>query len=147
VSVRPAGPADVPEILAMIHELAAYEELADQVVCTEEDLQRALFGPEAVVTVTLAVDDRGAVAGHALWFRTFSTFLGRTGIWLEDLYVRPAHRRHGVARELLEHLRSATTGRVEWDVLDWNAPAIALYDRLGARPLEGWTTYRWTAPG
>jgi GNAT superfamily N-acetyltransferase len=143
VSVRPAEPADVPEILAMIHELAEFEELSDQVVCTEEDLRRALFGPGAVVTVTLAVDEQGAVAGHALWFRTFSTFLGRTGIWLEDLYVRPAFRRQGLARALLDHLRAATTGRVEWEVLDWNAPAITFYDGLGAQPLTGWTKYRW----
>jgi GNAT superfamily N-acetyltransferase len=143
VIVRPAGPADVSEVLSLINELAEFEELADEVVCTEEDLHRALFGPEAVVTVSLAVDEEGGVAGHALWYRTFSTFLGRTGIWLEDLYVRPSHRRKGVARQLLDHLRAQTTGRVEWEVLDWNAGAIAFYQGLGARPLGGWTKYRW----
>ncbi len=141
-ALRPAGPDDVGEILAMIRELATFEELADQVVCTAEDLERALFGPDAAVRVTLAEVD-GAVAGHALWFRTFSTFLGRTGIWLEDLYVRPAYRRRGVAAQLLGHLKATSEGRVEWTVLDWNADAIAFYRGLGARPLEGWTTYRW----
>ncbi len=87
----------MPELLAMIRELAEFEHLADQVVCTEDDLRRALFGPGAVVHDTVVDDGTGALAAHALWFRTFSTFLGRTGIWLEDLYVRPEHRRRGHA--------------------------------------------------
>ncbi len=143
MSVRAATPADVGEIMAMIRELAAFEELSDQVVCTEADLERDLFGPGAVVTVSLYEVD-GAVAAHALWYRTFSTFLGRTGIWLEDLYVRPAFRRRGIARALLEHLRGQTTGRVEWEVIDWNSGAIDFYEGLGARPLEGWIKYRWS---
>jgi GNAT superfamily N-acetyltransferase len=142
VTIRAATPADVPEILALVHELAEFEELADHVVCTEEDLQRDLFSPEAAVSVSLSEVD-GQVAGHALWYRTFSTFLGRTGIWLEDLYVRPAFRRRGLARELLEHLRSQTTGRVEWEVIDWNGDAIAFYESLGARTFDGWVKYRW----
>jgi GNAT superfamily N-acetyltransferase len=145
VSVRAATPADVGEILSLIRELAAFEELSDQVVCTEADLHRSLFDPGAVVSVSVSEVD-GAVAGHALWYRTFSTFLGRTGIWLEDLYVRPAFRRRGIARELLEHLRAQTSGRVEWEVIDWNSGAIDFYDGLGARPLEGWIKYRWS-PG
>jgi GNAT superfamily N-acetyltransferase len=141
--IRAAGEADVPDLLAMIGELAAFEKMADQVVCTQEDLRRALFGPDAVIFDTVAVADDGAVAGHALWFRTFSTFLGRTGIWLEDMYVRPAYRRQGHAAALLADLRSRTEGRVEWEVLDWNADAITLYEGLGARPETGWIKYRW----
>jgi GNAT superfamily N-acetyltransferase len=143
VIVRPAEPADVPEVLSMIRELAEFEEMADQVQCTEEDLHRALFGSDAAVWVSLVVDDDGKVAGHALWFRTFSTFLGRTGIWLEDLYVRPAYRRQGVAGKLLGHLRAQTTGRVEWEVLDWNEGAVSFYEGLGARQFTGWKKYRW----
>jgi GNAT superfamily N-acetyltransferase len=144
--IRPATEDDLPDVLAMIKELAAFEKMADQVVCTEDDLRRALFGPGAVIFDTVAVADDGAVAGHALWFRTFSTFLGRTGIWLEDLYVRPAFRRQGHAAALLAELRERSEGRVEWDVLDWNADAITFYEGLGARPETGWTRYRWTQP-
>jgi GNAT superfamily N-acetyltransferase len=141
--IRPAVEADVPEILALIRELADYEQLADQVAVTGEDLARALFGPGAVVHDSVVEDGNGGLAGHALWFRTFSTFLGKTGIWLEDLYVRPAQRRRGHATALLAHLREQTEGRVEWEVLEWNAPAIDFYQRLGARPMGGWTKYRW----
>jgi GNAT superfamily N-acetyltransferase len=88
-------------------------------------------------------DGNGGLAAHALWYPTFSTFLGRTGIWLEDLYVRPEHRRKGYGRELLTFLRQQTQGRLEWDVLEWNAPAMDFYQRLGARPMAGWTRYRW----
>lgn len=142
MTVRAATPADVPEILELIGELGEFEKLSDLVECTEEDLVRELFGPGAVVSVSVSEVD-GQVAGHAIWYRTFSTFLGRTGIWLEDLYVRPAFRRRGLARELLEHLRDQTTGRVEWEVIDWNRGAMDFYDGLGARPLDGWVKYRW----
>jgi GNAT superfamily N-acetyltransferase len=141
--IRPAVEADVPELLAMIKELADYENLADQVVITEGDLRQTLFGPAAIVYDTVVDDGRGGLAAHALWFRTFSTFLGQTGIWLEDLYVRPAHRRQGHARELLTFLRAETQGRLEWEVLEWNAPALDFYQQLGARPMSGWTRYRW----
>jgi GNAT superfamily N-acetyltransferase len=141
--IRPAAEGDVPELLAMVRELADFEEMSDQVVCTEEDLRLALFGPGAVVHDTVAVAGDGSLAGHALWFRTFSTFLGRTGIWLEDLYVRPAHRSQGHAGALMAALRAQTSGRVEWEVLDWNDEAIGFYQRLGARPMAGWTKYRW----
>jgi GNAT superfamily N-acetyltransferase len=141
--IRPAVEADVPELLAMIKELADYENLADQVVITEEDLRQTLFGPDAIVYDTVVEDESGSLAGHALWFRTFSTFLGQTGVWLEDLYVRPAHRRLGHARELLTFLRAQTQGRLEWEVLEWNAPALDFYQQLGARPMSGWTRYRW----
>ncbi len=141
--IRPAVETDVPELIAMIRELADFEDLADQVQITEEDLAAALFGPDGVVHDSVVEDGDGGLAGHALWFRTFSTFLGKTGIWLEDLYVRPSHRRQGHARALLAHLREQTEGRVEWEVLEWNTSAIALYERLGARPMLGWTHYRW----
>ena len=141
--IRPAAEGDVPELVAMIRELAEFENLSDQVVITEDDLARALFGPGAVVFDTVIEDGDGGLAGHALWYRTFSTFLGKTGIWLEDLYVRPAHRRQGHATALLSHLREQTGGRLEWEVLEWNAPAMDFYQRLGARPMAGWTRYRW----
>ena len=143
VVLRPAEPGDVPGLMAMVRELAEFEELSDQVFCTEADMMRVLFGPDAVVHDTVAVAEDGSLAGHALWFRTFSTFLGKTGIWLEDLYVRPAHRRAGVARALLNDLRSRTDGRIEWEVLEWNTQAIDFYQNLGARPMAGWTRYRW----
>jgi GNAT superfamily N-acetyltransferase len=141
--IRPAVEADVPELVAMIHELAEYEHLSELVRIDEPALAAGLFGSEAVAHDTVIEGDDGGLAGHALWFRTFSTFLGTTGIWLEDLYVRPQHRRRGHARALLTHLRGLTGGRVEWEVLDWNAPAIRFYDQLGARPLPGWVHYRW----
>ena len=141
--IRPATEADVPALIAMIRELAEFEHLSDQVVITEDDLADALFGDDAIVHDSVVDLGGGALAAHALWFRTFSTFLGKTGIWLEDLYVREPHRGQGHARALLQHLRGQTDGRVEWEVLEWNAPAIDFYQRLGARPMSGWTKYRW----
>jgi GNAT superfamily N-acetyltransferase len=144
--IRPATEHDLAELLAMVRELAAFESLSDQCVCTEGDLRKVLFEPGATVFDTVAVADDGSVVGHALWFRTFSTFMGKSGIWLEDLYVRPAHRRQGHAGALMADLRSRTEGRVEWEVLEWNEEAIDFYQRLGARPMAGWTRYRWTLP-
>ena len=141
--IRPATEDDLAELLAMVEELAAFESLSDQCICTQEDLRRVLFAPGAAVHDTVAVAADGSVVGHALWFPTFSTFLGRSGIWLEDLYVRPAHRRQGHAGTLMADLRSRTEGRVEWEVLKWNEEAIDFYQRLGARPMAGWTRYRW----
>ena len=147
--IRPARESDLDEICALIGELADYEELRHEVVLDEEVVRGHLFGPDPVASVTIATatsDDAGAdgtVVGFALWFRTFSTFLGRPGIWLEDLFVRPEHRGRGYGGELLRDLRTRTDGRVEWAVLDWNERAIAFYDSLGARPVAGWTTYRW----
>ena len=141
--IRPAVEADVPELVAMICELADYEQLSDQVKVTEDDLLRALFAPDAVIHDSVVEDGDGGLAGHALWFRTFSTFLGKTGIWLEDLYVRPAHRRLGHATALVDHLREQTDGRLEWEVLEWNQSAMDFYQQLGARPMAGWTRYRW----
>jgi GNAT superfamily N-acetyltransferase len=141
--LRPATVADVPEIAALIRELAVYEELEHEAVATDDDLERWLFGVEPAAFVTIAEAD-GAVAGMALWFRTFSTFLGQPAIWLEDLFVRPAFRGRGLGKALLEDLFDRSPGRVEWAVLDWNEPSIAFYRSLGAEPLDGWTRYRWT---
>jgi GNAT superfamily N-acetyltransferase len=143
VPIRDATEADVDEIGALIRELADYEDLAHEVEWDVGRLRSALFGTEAVTGVLIAETDDGRVAGFALWFPTFSTFLGRSGIWLEDLFVRPAHRGAGHGRALLRQLRSMTEGRVEWAVLDWNQSAIEFYDALGARPVDGWTRYRW----
>ena len=143
MAIRPAQPDDLGEICALIRELAEYEELAHEVELDEAEVGRWLFD-EQVASVLIAETDDGAVAGMALWFATFSTFLGRPGIWLEDLFVRPQHRGQGHGLALLQTLRSMTDGRVEWAVLDWNEPSIRFYEALGARPVEGWTRYRWT---
>jgi len=141
--IRPAVREDLAEICALIRELAEYEELAHEVVLDEAEVGRFVFD-EGVAHVLIAASDAGEVAGMALWFPTFSTFLGRPGIWLEDLFVRPAFRGQGFGLALLQELRSMTDGRVEWAVLDWNEPSIRFYESLGARPVEGWTRYRWT---
>ena len=141
--VRAARPDDLTEIAALIRDLGAYERLDHEVVFDDDELGRHLFGPDPAASVALAVTDAGDVTGFALWFRTFSTFLGRPGIWLEDLFVRPEHRGKGYGLALLQHLRGLTDGRVEWAVLDWNTPSIEFYRSLGAQPVEGWTRYRW----
>lgn len=145
--VRPARPDDVDALCGLIHDLARYEHLEDQVALQPTDLSTWLFGPGAVASAAIAETDEGEVAGFALWFATFSTFLGRPGIWLEDLFVRPALRGQGHGWALLSHLRERTDGRLEWSVLDWNESAIAFYERVGARRLDGWTTYRWPPRG
>jgi GNAT superfamily N-acetyltransferase len=132
------------DVVALIRDLAEYEHLEDEVVLDSDEVGRNLFGPTPAASVVIAIDDdSGEVAGFALWFPTFSTFLGRAGIWLEDLFVRPQHRGKGHGLALLQHLRSLTDGRVEWAVLDWNEPAIEFYRSLGAEPVDGWTRYRW----
>ena len=143
--IRPATEADLDTICALIAELADYEELRDEVVFDREEVRQHLFATDnPAARVLIADTPDGTTAGFALYFTTFSTFLGRTGIWLEDLFVRPEHRGNGYGRALLDHLRTLTDGRVEWAVLDWNEPSIAFYQQLGARPVEGWTRYRWT---
>jgi diamine N-acetyltransferase len=145
LSIRPARPGDAGLVLALVRELADYERLAHAVEACATDLDAALFGPQPRVFCDLAAWD-DEPAGFALWFYTFSTFRGRHGIWLEDLYVRPALRGHGIGRALFCELgrRCATDGlgRLEWSVLDWNEPAVRFYRGLGARPVDGWTTYR-----
>jgi GNAT superfamily N-acetyltransferase len=148
--LRDAVPDDLDEIGALIGELADYERMRDEIEWSvPEEFGRWLFGPEAVAWVTvaeIAADAGWIVAGMALWFPTFSTFQGRPGIWLEDLFVRPEHRGLGLGKALITDLFGRTDGRVEWTVLDWNEPSIAFYRSLGAEPVDGWTRYRWTAP-
>jgi GNAT superfamily N-acetyltransferase len=146
VPIRDAVASDLPAIAALIHALADYEHLSHEVTFDEAELGRWLFGPDAAAHATLATDGDDEVVGLALWYVTFSTFTGRPGIWLEDLFVLPKARASGHGRALLEAMMQRTEGRLEWAVLDWNRPAIEFYERLGARPVEGWTRYRWTAP-
>lgn len=145
--VRAATPRDVPDILRLIRELAAYEREPDAVATTEEYLHTWLFGPDPVASVLVAeADDR--VVGIALWFRTYSTWTGVPGIYLEDLYVEPGQRGSGLGKALLAALARIAVDRgyqrVEWAVLDWNTPSIEFYEALGARPMQEWTTYRLT---
>ncbi|MFC4944420.1 GNAT family N-acetyltransferase [Pseudonocardia sp. GCM10023141] len=140
--VRPAEPADLDAICAMIKAHAELEGGAVALHLTE--LHETLFADHAIGHALIATPPGSTVpAGCALWYRTFSTWAGRRGIWLEDLYVEPEHRRHGLGRELLMALRAATTGRVEWDVARANDGAQAFYRSLGAEPIEGWTRFRW----
>jgi GNAT superfamily N-acetyltransferase len=143
--IRTAGAADVPTILALIRELASYEREPDAVIATEADLHAALFGDDAVASCLIAELD-GEPVGFALWFRNFSTWLGKPGIYLEDLFVRPAARGSGLGKallvELIEIARHRGYGRVEWSVLDWNEPAIGFYRSLGATPNDEWTVWR-----
>src|SRR5215469_8684417 len=145
VTIRPAAAHEMPLVLGFIRELAEYEHLADQVVATEVDLSKALTGPRPYAEIVLGCLD-GAAVGFALFFHNFSTFRGKPGIYLEDLYVRPAARGHGVGRQLLAWLaRTALErgcGRLDWAVLDWNAPAIGFYRSLGAVAQDEWTTMR-----
>ena len=147
LSISAASPADVPLILALIRELADYERMSAQVVATEADIERALFGERPCAEAVIARIGDEAV-GFALFFQSFSTFVGRPGLYLEDLYVRPPHRGHGIGRRLLAHLAHVAVergcGRFEWSVLDWNELAIASYRRAGAVPMDEWTVYRLT---
>jgi GNAT superfamily N-acetyltransferase len=147
LTLRAAAPADVPEILALIRELADYERLLHEVDATPEGLHAALFGPTPRVFCDLAEQD-GVIAGFALWFYSFSTFRGRHGIYLEDLFVRPAMRGHGIGRALLADLAARCLredlARLEWSVLDWNEPALAFYRTLGARGMTDWIPHRVT---
>jgi GNAT superfamily N-acetyltransferase len=150
IQVRAAAPQDAALIFGFIRDLAEYEELAHTVAASEADIAAALFGPAPRAFAEIALAD-GEPVGFALWFYTFSTFEGRHGIWLEDLFVRPAARGQGAARALLQSLarRCLAEGlaRLEWSVLDWNAPAIAVYDRMGAASMDEWTIRRLTGAG
>lgn len=145
--VRLAGASDVPVILAFIRELAEFERLGHEVVATEESLRETLFGARPCAQCLLA-EEGGKAQGFALFFTSYSTFLSRPGIYLEDLYVRPEARGKGVGEALLLELARLAVerkcGRLEWAVLRWNEGAIRFYERLGARPLEEWVTYRLT---
>src|SRR5262245_9556907 len=147
ISIRPARRADVPLIRSLIAELAEYERLAHEMTVTDALLDRWLFGPHPAAEVIIG-EVAGVPAGFALFFQNFSTFLGKPGIYLEDLFVRPAARGKGLGAALLQHLANTAVergcGRLEWAVLDWNEPAIGFYKRLGARPMTEWTVYRVT---
>ena len=145
--IREATEEDVPLILSLIRELAEYERLSHEVVATEDTLRESLFGGRRYAEVLVAEHD-GTPAGFALFFHNFSTFLGKPGIYLEDLYVRPVFRGAGIGKKLLVRLaglaKARGCGRLEWWVLDWNEPSIGFYKKLGAVPMDDWTVYRVT---
>jgi GNAT superfamily N-acetyltransferase len=149
-SILPATRVDVPDLLAMIRALADYERLSHLVVANETLVGEALFGarPAAEALIARELGESGAAAGFALFFHTFSTFLGRRGLWLEDLFVYPQHRGRGLGRDLLATLagiaRARHCGRFEWAVLDWNTPAIGFYEAMGATLLPEWRIARVT---
>ena len=145
--IRPAADGDVDAIVALVYELAEYEKLVEECHLTSEKLRSALFCAHPAVFGFVAEAD-GAVVGYTLHFLNFSTWEGVHGIYLEDLYVQPAHRGSGLGKALLRNLAEIAVAqgyaRVEWSVLDWNAPSIAFYEALGAIGMNGWTTYRLT---
>jgi GNAT superfamily N-acetyltransferase len=146
-TIRPATISDVPIILELIRALATYERAPNEVTATEEGLAEVLFGKKPASEVLLAFENDRAV-GFAVFFHNFSTWLGRPGLYLEDLFVRPEDRGKGYGRALLVHLakiaRERKCGRMEWAVLDWNEPAIQFYRKLGATPMHEWTVFRLT---
>jgi GNAT superfamily N-acetyltransferase len=148
--IRTATETDVPVILTLIRELAEYERAPDAVVATEKGLRDVLFGPNPSAKVLLALE-KGVPVGFAVYFHNFSTWLGRPGLYLEDLFVRPAERGKGYGRALLGRLaqiaKECGCGRMEWAVLDWNEPAIQFYRKLGAEPMNEWTVFRLTEEG
>ena len=149
-AIRRATVADVGTILNLIRDLATYERAPDQVTATEQQLVDVLFGKKPAAEVLLAFEDEESV-GFAVYFYNFSTWLGRPGLYLEDLFVRPEHRGKGYGRALLVELariaRDRGCGRMEWAVLDWNEPAIEFYRKLGAKPMDEWTVFRLKADG
>lgn len=146
-TIRPCRPEDAATIVTLIRELAAYEKLEDQARATPEAIREHLFGPRPYAEAILAEVD-GQPVGFALFFHTYSTFRGQPGIYLEDVFVRPEHRGRGIGKALLATLTRLAVergcGRLEWSVLDWNAPSIGFYRSLGAVPMDEWTVYRLT---
>jgi GNAT superfamily N-acetyltransferase len=144
-TIRPATPSDVPLVLALVRELAVYEHLEHEVVADEVTLAATMFGPDANAEAVIAELD-GEPVGFALFFYNVSTFLGRRGLYLEDLFVRPAARGSGIGRALLTHLARLAVergcGRMNWAVLDWNQPAIRFYQSLGAELVDAWRIFR-----
>ena len=147
IQITPAAPADIPLVLDLIRGLAEYEKEPESATATEEQLQAALFSEKPAAECVIARLD-GEPAGFALWFQNFSTWTGRPGLWLEDLFVWPHHRRHGVGKALLSYLAGVCVergySRFEWSVLDWNQPSIDFYKSLGAVTMDEWTIYRLT---
>ena len=148
ILIRPAVVADAPLILGFIRELAEYERAAQEVVATEADLRASLFGPGPAHALICNVD--GVDAGFAVYFFNYSTWQGRKGLYLEDLYLTPSHRSVGAGRSLLQHLARIAVaegcGRFEWSVLDWNEPALRFYRSIGAWPMDEWVRYRLAGP-
>ena len=149
VTIRPATRGDVPVILELIQGLAEYEKLAQECVATDAALDETLFGARPQAEVIIALAD-GTPAGFALFFPNYSTFLAKQGLYLEDLFVKPAFRGRGIGKALLVHLArlavSRRCGRLEWSVLDWNEDAIRFYESLRAKAMDEWTVYRVTGP-
>ena len=147
LNIRPATRADAPVIASLVRELADYEKLLDEAKATPEDFLRELESPNPVIHVLIA-EWQGEPAGFALYFFNFSTFVGRPGLYLEDLFVRPAQRSHGIGRALLRALariaKDRGCGRMEWAVLDWNEPALRFYQSLDARQMNEWIIHRLT---
>ena len=150
LQIRDAVETDIPLILSLIQDLATYERAPNDVSATEEQLRKVLFGQKRSAEVLLAFE-RETPAGFAVFFHNFSTWLGKPGLYLEDLFVKPELRGKGYGRALLVHLakiaRDRGCGRMEWAVLDWNEPAIQFYNKLGARPMDEWTVFRLKADG
>ena len=150
IDLRAARPGDESLLLGLIRELAEYERLVHEVSATPELLAEHLFGEHATAEAVIA-ETKGQALGFALFFRNFSTFLGKPGLYLEDLFVRESARGQGIGRALLEHVaaiaRERGYGRMEWSVLDWNRPAIEFYEAIGARPMSDWTVYRLSRAG
>lgn len=146
-TIIPASERDIPLILRFIKDLAAYERLGHQVVATESEVREALFGPERVAHAVIGYAG-DQPAGFAVYFFSFSTFKGRPGLYLEDLYVEPEWRQRGLGRQLLAHLARIAVdrrcGRMEWSVLDWNELALRVYRSIGAQPMDQWTVQRLT---
>ena len=149
ILLRNATKADAPLLLRFVTALAEYEKLAHEVVATEADFARGLFAAPCRAEALVAEWD-GAPVGFAIWYYSFSTFQGRPGLYLEDVFVKPAHRNKGIGRaifgDLARRALAAGCGRMEWSVLDWNAPSIAFYRSLGAQPRQGWTLQQLTGP-
>lgn len=150
MTIRPAEPRDCQTICDLIYELAVYERLAEKAIATAGDIERDLFGPNPVIRVLIA-EEGSQVFGFALFFRSYSTFLGRPGIYLEDLYVHESDRGRGIGKALLSAVAQVAAdegaGRLEWAVLDWNQSAIGFYKKLRAEFMDGWTTCRLESDG
>ena len=146
--IRPATAADAAVILRFIRELAEYEKALHEVAATEETVAASIFGEGSVTRAVICETVEGEPAGFAVWFKSYSTWLAKNGLYLEDLYVTPKHRGGGVGKKLLRHLARVAVeegcARFEWSVLDWNEPAIRVYDAIGAEPQHEWIRYRLT---
>ena len=148
ILIRNAEEKDIYEIFSLIKELAEYEKLLDQIKTSEAELKKTLFGENKFVEILIAEFEE-QIVGQALFFKNFSTFLGKPGLYLEDIYVKPQFRGKGIGKALLDRIiflaKERNYGRVEWSVLDWNKPAIDFYKKIEANPLEDWTIFRLTS--